>query len=105
LGKQVAIGEPGQKTTVVLDTGSYELWVNPDCSKASLVTADTGNAVDGPLTDPQKCRERGQYDPSRSSSMKTAGMAGKEFVYGGGTSVMVNYVKDKLNIGGKMLMA
>lgn len=44
-----------QKVDVLLDTGSFELWVNPDCAKSNV--ADF-------------CKAFGQYDPTKSSTSK-----------------------------------
>ncbi len=49
----VDIGTPPQKVTVLIDTGSYELWVNPQC-------------VASP--DPRLCGTLGHYYPQLSNT-------------------------------------
>jgi len=99
------IGSPGQKVEVVVDTGSYELWVNPDCSKSSRAKNTTIDGkvtitVDSPLSDPEACRKRGRYDGSKSSSANKADVKNTVFTYGDQTTVAIEYAKDKIAIGG-----
>lgn len=51
----VSIGTSGnaQKVDVLLDTGSFELWVNPDCARSNV---------------PSFCQSFGRYDPTLSST-------------------------------------
>ncbi|OAA40976.1 secreted aspartic proteinase [Metarhizium rileyi] len=81
---QLSIGNPAQKVLAQLDTGSFELWVNPDCRNLSF-------------GDKQFCREVGIYDPSASSSSKISRL-GKELRYGIG-SANVTYVVDDIALG------
>ncbi|KAI5860393.1 acid protease [Durotheca rogersii] len=50
---QLNIGTPGQRISLILDTGSYALLVNPDCNQAA---------------DPNACRTYGYYDTEQSST-------------------------------------
>ncbi|KAK4447298.1 putative secreted aspartic proteinase protein [Podospora aff. communis PSN243] len=101
----ISIGTPPQKLTVAVDTGSYKLWVNPDCSKSSVarnVTMDgrTVQFVDTPLSDPAECRKRGNYDPLISSTAGAADLDDEKFSYADGTTVEVGYLKDRISVGG-----
>lgn len=51
----VQIGTPAQTVKVFVDTGSYELWVNPTCSKSPNQTL---------------CNSFGYYNPRTSSTVK-----------------------------------
>jgi len=66
----VDIGTPPQKVMVTLDTGSYELWVNPKC-------------VQSP--DPVLCGSYGHYYPKSSNSSKSLGSS-FNIVYGTGAA-------------------
>jgi hypothetical protein len=46
------------------------------------------------------CKKRGRYDPSKSSSAKDPDLEGSRFQYGDFTTATVNYVQDKIQIGG-----
>ncbi len=105
---EVTLGDPGQTTTVILDTGSFELWVDPDCSRASRTgnVSSTQNsdvtAVDGILADPNYCKQVGRYDPhasSASTDMKSR-IPGRTLSYGDFTSVTINYYQDTLSLAG-----
>ncbi|KAL7625975.1 hypothetical protein AAE478_002744 [Parahypoxylon ruwenzoriense] len=83
---QLDIGTPPQQVYVQLDTGSFELWVNPDCSELQ------GSA------DIRFCRAVGHYNPSSSSTaLQIAGT--KTLRYGIG-SAMIQYVSDNIGLAG-----
>ncbi|KAM7214966.1 hypothetical protein V8F06_009643 [Rhypophila decipiens] len=55
---QLDIGTPPQKIKVFIDTGSYELWVNPRCNTSADATL---------------CRSYGNYYPNKSNSSNYVG--------------------------------
>ncbi|KAI0005768.1 acid protease [Xylariaceae sp. FL0662B] len=72
-----------QVVDVLLDTGSFELWVNPDCARSNV---------------PQLCSALGRYDPALSSTSQNLG-GDFSIKYGsGGTSG--TYYKDDIYISG-----
>ncbi|TID01731.1 Candidapepsin-3 [Colletotrichum higginsianum] len=82
---QLNIGTPPQAVYAQLDTGSFELWVNPDCTV--LAAADQ-----------RFCEAVGFYDSARSStavSMQTS----KTLRYGIGAA-NITYVRDSLALAG-----
>jgi len=78
----VAIGTPPQTLTLILDTGSPDLWVNPTCATANL---------------PSECKKYPQFDYTRSTSLKTTRFA-DVLSYGKG-NVTIEYVTDTVTIG------
>ncbi|KAK1730082.1 eukaryotic aspartyl protease [Colletotrichum acutatum] len=83
---ELNIGTPGQDTKVAIDTGSSELWVNPNCANAGS-TAQT-----------QSCRANGQYDPQDSSTSSVYRQTGR-IKYGKG-EVVLQYVSDNITLPG-----
>ncbi|KAI6087214.1 acid protease [Hypoxylon rubiginosum] len=83
---QLNIGTPAQQVFVQLDTGSFELWVNPDCSDLQ------GSA------DIRFCQAVGHYD-STSSSTATQLAGTKTLRYGIG-SANIQYVTDDIGLAG-----
>ncbi|GAW27089.1 putative secreted aspartic proteinase [Rosellinia necatrix] len=74
-----------QVVDVLIDTGSFELWVNPLCSKANV---------------PQYCETFGRYDPALSSTaQKMNGNDAFSIKYGSG-EVAGHYYKDDIYISG-----
>ncbi|KAK5655733.1 hypothetical protein OQA88_5270 [Cercophora sp. LCS_1] len=82
---QLSIGTPPQPVYVQLDTGSFELWVNPDCSRVS-----GGDAV--------FCERAGRYDSQKSSTVESLGTS-KTLRYGIGEA-NVSYVTDTITLAG-----
>lgn len=68
-----------------LDTGSFELWVNPDCT-----TVEGADAV--------FCERVGQYDASKSSTAVSLGTS-RTLRYGIGTA-NITYVTDTITLAG-----
>ncbi len=78
----ISVGTPAQSLTLILDTGSPDTWVNPSCATANV---------------PSDCRSFPQFDPSKSSSLKTT-TARELLVYGIGNAT-VQYVRETVTIG------
>ncbi|KAI1456710.1 acid protease [Annulohypoxylon moriforme] len=83
---QLDIGTPAQQVYVQLDTGSFELWVNPDCSDLQ------GSA------DIKFCQAVGHYTPSASSSANQ--MTGTKTLRYGIGSAQIQYVADDIGLTG-----
>ncbi|KAK1968724.1 eukaryotic aspartyl protease [Colletotrichum sublineola] len=82
---QLNIGTPPQAVYAQLDTGSFELWVNPDCTVLAA-------------SDQRFCEAVGFYDPARSTTaiqMQT----NKTLRYGIGAA-NISYVRDNLALAG-----
>jgi hypothetical protein len=82
----VNIGNPPQPNYVQLDTGSFELWVNPQCSSLSS------------SADRQFCASIGSYDPQRSRTSRVS-QTTKSLRYGIG-SANIQYVLDDIALDG-----
>jgi hypothetical protein len=54
---ELSIGTPGQSVKVAIDTGSDELWVNPDCTSRGLTASQV-----------KECKADGKYVPNSSST-------------------------------------
>lgn len=67
----VKIGSPAQTVSVIVDTGSYELWVSPNCTRS---------------VDQQLCRRAGTYHPRQSSTADHVG-GRRHLVYGTGEAL------------------
>ncbi|KAK1597105.1 eukaryotic aspartyl protease [Colletotrichum navitas] len=82
---QLNIGTPPQAVYAQLDTGSFELWVNPDCTVLDA-------------SDQRFCQAVGFYDSARSTTavqMQTT----KTLRYGIGAA-NISYVRDSLALAG-----
>lgn len=77
----VNIGNPPQKVFAQLDTGSFELWVNPNCTGL-------------PIADRKFCQAIGKYDPARSST-SVVSQLGTSLKYGIGAA-NITYVADDI---------
>ncbi|KAF9878022.1 eukaryotic aspartyl protease [Colletotrichum karsti] len=82
---QLNIGTPPQPVYAQLDTGSFELWVNPDCTVLSA-------------SDQRFCEAVGFYDTTRSSTAKAL-QTSKTLRYGIGAA-NITYVRDNLALAG-----
>lgn len=77
----------GKKQTVdlLIDTGSFEMWVNPTCSKSNV---------------PEFCEVFGHYDPALSSTCQK--LNGQFTIKYGSGSVAGDYYKDDIYISGEL---
>ncbi|KAK8095048.1 acid protease [Apiospora hydei] len=81
-GKSMNLGSPGQIIEVVIDTASYELYVNPDCARAA---------------NPTFCASAGRYDALESgTSANLTTRFGVSFGTGGYAGT---YFSDVLTLG------
>lgn len=78
----IEIGTPPQSITVVVDTGSANLWVNPQCDSSGQQSYCDGFA---------------QFDYTQSSTIADTGVQ-DDLSYGKG-EVIVEYVTDVVSIG------
>ncbi|KAH6661329.1 aspartic peptidase domain-containing protein [Truncatella angustata] len=83
---KLEIGSPPQSNYVQLDTGSFELWVNPDCTNLDS------------SSDKRFCQAVGSYDPSTSGS-SVVSTSTKNLRYGIG-SAQIQYVTDDIGFEG-----
>lgn len=81
----IDIGTPPQTITVILDTGSNDLWVNPSCATANI---------------PDYCAQFAQFDWTASSTFQDLEEA-HIITYGKG-NVTYQWVADAVAIGGKL---
>jgi hypothetical protein len=82
----VSLGTPPQSVYLILDTGSSETWVDPECS-----TASTAKQV-------LECESYPTYDPYNSSTAVDLGYT-FDLSYGKG-SASGEYLEDTFYIGG-----
>ncbi|TVY38468.1 putative aspartic-type endopeptidase [Lachnellula subtilissima] len=81
----ISLGSPSQEVTVIMDTGSSELWVDPDCTNSYS---------------PSECASFGRYIPSHSSTSRDLGT--KFAIQYGIGSVNGEYFTDNLIMGGSL---
>ncbi|KAK3695490.1 eukaryotic aspartyl protease [Podospora appendiculata] len=84
---ELSIGTPGQSVKVAIDTGSNELWVDPNCADPQL-----------PSDQQTECNADGIYNPKKSSTENTIGTT-NTIPYGIG-EVAIEYVTDDITLTG-----
>jgi len=86
----VNFGTPPQPIFVQLDTGSFELWVNPDCSIL-------------PDRDVRFCEAVGYYDAEASTT--ASNFSGNKTLRYGIGAANVTYIRDSIGLPGSRLKA
>lgn len=81
---ELGFGTPAQKIKVAIDTGSDELWVNPDCTTA------------GDIDLTEECFNNGQYDADVSATSQVTQIT-SSVLYGKG-EVNFQYVADNITL-------
>lgn len=83
----IGTGKDGRRQVVdvLIDTGSFELWVDPVCSASNV---------------PDFCKAFGRYDPALSTTSRRIGDRKFTIKYGSG-QVMGDYYKDDIYISGE----
>lgn len=79
---ELDLGSPAQTVKVVIDTGSSELWVNPDCTNAASFPQQ------------MECLDNGLYSVSDSESVEVSRLE-SELLYGLGDAT-IRYVRDDI---------
>ncbi|RDA94491.1 putative aspartyl protease [Ophiocordyceps camponoti-saundersi (nom. inval.)] len=82
---KLSLGNPPQDVSVQLDTGSFELWVDPDCNKLSA-------------GDTSFCKSTGRYNPDRSTTAIVT--QGKTTLRYGIGAANITYVEDSVGFPG-----
>lgn len=83
----VTFGSDNQAVKVAIDTGSDELFVDPNCNDSEFSSFEQ-----------KQCEANGRYDPSTSSSSSKTGET-SQIVYGSG-AVNIEYYTDAIGIPG-----
>lgn len=85
----------GQQTTLEIDTGSAEMWVNPNCSAAqstlSLGSTDLSAAY---------CETIGRYDPADSDTAVRVSDVTGSVSYGDKSFLNMDYYQDTVEVAG-----
>lgn len=84
---ELTFGSNAQAVKIAIDTGSDELFVNPNCNDRDFTESQQ-----------QDCTDDGQYDPSTSSTSNVTEET-SQIVYGSG-AVNIQYVVDSIGIPG-----
>lgn len=97
----INISIAGQDTTVILDTGRTDFWVDPTCSAAAgdKVTDSDGVSANDQGHSPEYCESLGRYDPALSPTAKVL-KSSVTLVYGDLTMVELTYYTDNIAVGG-----
>lgn len=78
----VNVGTPKQKMTVIVDTGSWELYLNPNCARAA---------------DEKFCAESGHFYPSTSNTARN--LSSRYYISFGTGGYVGDYFSDTLWFG------
>ncbi|PSR83824.1 aspartic peptidase domain-containing protein [Coniella lustricola] len=84
---ELTFGSNAQAVKIAIDTGSDELFVDPDCSDGDFTTSEI-----------QQCEAQGTYTPSTSTTSQKTGES-SSIVYGSG-EVVISYYIDSIGVPG-----